>query len=497
MSPQRLTSRRQVASMISLLIGLALGLAFVSPSTAVVGAPWSAGAGRWPTVVVSNTGAVAAWVAKSSAASPYNRVVVCVMKAGGSTCAHKTTLSYTWGPTPPGPQILGNTRPAVSVFGPYVRVAVAGSVFGTGLGVAVWTSIDGGITFAGPHEAGIIQENLGGLVFNNCGFCSPRLYAWSQNYAGGAMVSVLDPAGNATLGSVVVDATARYSTPGGGLVVAPNGDLFLVAETSTEVRVYRALAFTDELNPANWTRVLTASGEELGNLWTEGLFTNLISYPGQYLSLVTNRASDGAPRVRRWTGSAFTSVLTVPSGSGYKHPVTAAVDGTGRTWVFNTSPDSTSLIVARPVKTSVGAFTRIVPYSSTGFNIGDQAASLTGNGYGLYAYVVNNGGGSFTQRFVALKVPHSVSVKAPKSATVHRYTLTLTLPRSEVAGAKMTIKVTSAGKTTTLKSAITIPVTGVYKLSVRPTQKGTVYRAYVGAGGWWTARTVSITLNPR
>ena len=492
MSPYRLSSRRRARSIFAIVIGLALGLAFVSPSSAVVGTPWSAGAGRWPTVVVSNTGAVAAWVAKSSAASPYNRVVVCVMKAGGSTCAHKTTLSYTWGPTP---QILGNTRPAVSVFGPNVRVAVAGSVFGTGLGVAVWTSIDGGITFAGPHEAGIIQENLGGLVFNNCGFCSPRLYAWSQNYAGGAMVSVLDPAGNATLGSVVVDATARYSTPGGGLVVAPNGDLFLVAETSTEVRVYRALAFTDELNPANWTRVLTASGEELGNLWTEGLFTNLTSHPGQYLSLVTNRASDGAPRVRRWTGSAFTSVLTVPSGSGYKHAVTAAVDGTGRTWVFNTSPDSTSLIVARPVKTSVGAFTRIVPYSSTGFNIGDQAASLTGNGYGLYAYVVNNGGGNFTQRFVALKVPHSVSVKAAASATVHRYTLTVTIPPSEVPGAKMTIKVISAGKTTTLKSAF--PANVVYKLTVRPTKKGTVYQVSVGAGGWWTARTATLTLNPR
>ena len=494
MSPYRLSSRRRARSIFAIVIGLALGLAFVSPSSAVVGTPWSAGAGRWPTVVVSNTGAVAAWVAKSSAASPYNRVVVCVMKAGGSTCAHKTTLSYTWGPTP---QILGNTRPAVSVFGPNVRVAVAGSVFVTGLGVAVWTSSDGGITFAGPHEAGIIQENLGGLVFNNCGFCSPRLYAWSQNYAGGAMVSVLDPAGNATLGSVVVDATARYSTPGGGLVVAPNGDLFLVAETSTEVRVYRALAFTDELNPANWTRVLTASGEELGNLWTEGLFTNLTSHPGQYLSLVTNRASDGAPRVRRWTGSAFTSVLTVPSGSGYKHAVTAAVDGTGRTWVFNTSPDSTSLIVARPVKTSVGAFTRIVPYSSTGFNIGDQAASLTGNGYGLYAYVVNNGGGNFTQRFVALKVPHSVSVKAAASATVHRYTLTVTIPPSEVPGAKMTIKVISAGKTTTLKSAIAIPANGVYKLTVRPTKKGTVYQVSVGAGGWWTARTATLTLNPR
>jgi hypothetical protein len=492
MSPYPLSSRRRVRSIFAIVIGLALGLAFVSPSSAVVGTPWSAGAGRWPTVVVSNTGAVAAWVAKSSAASPYNRVVVCVMKAGGSTCAHKTTLSYTWGPTP---QILGNTRPAVSVFGPNVRVAVAGSVFVTGLGVAVWTSSDGGITFAGPHEAGIIQENLGGLVFNNCGFCSPRLYAWSQNYAGGAMVSVLDPAGNATLGSVVVDATARYSTPGGGLVVAPNGDLFLVAETSTEVRVYRALAFTDELNPANWTRVLTASGEELGNLWTEGLFTNLTSHPGQYLSLVTNRASDGAPRVRRWTGSAFTSVLTVPSGSGYKHAVTAAVDGTGRTWVFNTSPDSTSLIVARPVKTSVGAFTRIVPYSSTGFNIGDQAASLTGNGYGLYAYVVNNGGGNFTQRFVALKVPHSVSVKAAASATVHRYTLTVTIPPSEVPGAKMTIKVISAGKTTTLKSAF--PANVVYKLTVRPTKKGTVYQVSVGAGGWWTARTATLTLNPR
>lgn len=492
MSPYRLSSRRRARSIFAIVIGLALGLAFVSPSSAVVGTPWSAGAGRWPTVVVSNTGAVAAWVAKSSAASPYNRVVVCVMKAGGSTCAHKTTLSYTWGPTP---QILGNTRPAVSVFGPNVRVAVAGSVFVTGLGVAVWTSSDGGITFAGPHEAGIIQENLGGLVFNNCGFCSPRLYAWSQNYAGGAMVSVLDPAGNATLGSVVVDATARYSTPGGGLVVAPNGDLFLVAETSTEVRVYRALAFTDELNPANWTRVLTASGEELGNLWTEGLFTNLTSHPGQYLSLVTNRASDGAPRVRRWTGSAFTSVLTVPSGSGYKHAVTAAVDGTGRTWVFNTSPDSTSLIVARPVKTSVGAFTRIVPYSSTGFNIGDQAASLTGNGYGLYAYVVNNGGGNFTQRFVALKVPHSVSVKAAASATVHRYTLTVTIPPSEVPGAKMTIKVISAGKTTTLKSAF--PANAVYKLTVRPTKKGTVYQVSVGAGGWWTARTATLTLNPR
>ena len=113
MSPQRLASPRRVMSMFALVIGLALGLAFVSPSTAVVGTPWSAGAGQWPTVVVSNTGAVAAWVAKSSAASPYNRVVVCVMKAGGSTCAHKTTLSYTWGPTPPGPQILGNTRPAV------------------------------------------------------------------------------------------------------------------------------------------------------------------------------------------------------------------------------------------------------------------------------------------------------------------------------------------------------------------------------------------------
>jgi hypothetical protein len=90
-----------------------------------------------------------------------------------------------------------------------------------------------------------------------------------------------------------------------------------------------------------------------------------------------------------------------------------------------------------------------------------------------------------------------VSVKAPKSATVHRYILTVTLPRSEVAGAKLTIKVTSAGKTTTLKSAIAVPSSGVYKLSVRPTLKGTVYRASVSAGGWWTARTVSITLNPR
>ena len=188
-------------------------------------------------------------------------------------------------------------------------------------------------------------------------------------------------------------------------------------------------------------------------------------------------------------------MLTVPSGSGYKHPVTAAVDGTGRTWVFNTSPDSTSLIVARPVKTSVGAFTRIVPYSSTGFNIGDQAASLTGNGYGLYAYVVNNGGGNFTQRFVALKVPHSVSVKAAASATVHRYTLTVTIPPSEVPGAKMTIKVISAGKTTTLKSAF--PANVVYKLTVRPTKKGTVYQVSVGAGGWWTARTATLTLNPR
>jgi len=383
------------------------------------------------------------------------------------------------------------------VQGNYVRVAVAGSVFGPGLGVAVWTSFDGGLTFTGPVLAGIVQENLGGLVFNECLFCSPRLYAWSLNYAGGAMVSVLDPAGPVILGSVVVDAAARYSTPGGGLAVASNGDLLLAAYLSNEVRVYRALAAADPLQSANWTRVLTASGEELGNLWPEGL----VSTPGvttiKYLSLVTSRPSDGAPRVRRWTGSAFTSVLTVPSGSGYHHPVTAALDGTGRTWVFNTSPDSTSLIVARPVKTAVGPFTRIVPYSSTGFNIGDPAASLGGNGYGLYAYAVNNGGGNFTQRFVALKVPHTVSVKAPTSATVHRYTLTVTLPSSEVAGAKLTIKVTSAGKTTTLKSAIAIPVTGVYKLSVRPTLKGTVYRASISAGGWWTARTVPITLNPR
>jgi len=495
MSPQRLTSRRQVASMISLLIGLTLGLAFVSPSSAIVATPWSAGAGHWPTVVVSPTGAVTAWVTKSAPASADDRVVVCVMKAGGSTCAHKTTLSYTWGP--PKPQIAGNTRPAVSVLNNQVRVAVAGSLVGPGLGVAVWTSLDGGLTFTGPVEAGVVQENLGGLVFNNCGFCSSRLYAWSKDYAGGAMVSVLDPAGPATLGSVVVDAAARYSTPGGGLALASNGDLLLAVQTSTEVRVYRALEAADPLQSANWTRVLTASGEELGNQWTEGLVATPSVEMIKYLSLVTNRASDNAPRVRRWTGSAFTSVLTVAAGSGYKHPVTAALDGTGRTWVFNTSPDSTSLIVARPVKTTVGSFTRIVPYVSAQFNITGPAASLGGTGYGLYGYVVDGGGGKFTQRFVALKVPHSVSVKAPKSATVHRYTLTLTLPRSEVAGAKMTIKVTSAGKTTTLKSAITIPVTGVYKLSVRPTQKGTVYRAYVGAGGWWTARTVSITLNPR
>ena len=168
--------------MISLLIGLTLGLAFVSPSSAIVATPWSAGAGHWPTVVVSPTGAVTAWVTKSAPASADDRVVVCVMKAGGSTCAHKTTLSYTWGP--PKPQIAGNTRPAVSVLNNQVRVAVAGSLVGPGLGVAVWTSLDGGLTFTGPVEAGVVQENLGGLVFNNCGFCSSRLYAWSKDYAG-------------------------------------------------------------------------------------------------------------------------------------------------------------------------------------------------------------------------------------------------------------------------------------------------------------------------
>jgi hypothetical protein len=268
-------------------------------------------------------------------------------------------------------------------------------------------------------------------------------------------------------------------------------------QTSTEVRVYRASHLADPLQSGNWTRVLTAPGEELGNEWTEGLVSTNSFLGNQYLSLVTNRASDGAPRVRRWTGSAFTSVLTVAAGSGYKHPVTAALDGTGRTWVFNTSPDSTSLIVARPVKTTVGSFTRVVPYVSAQFNITGPAASLDGAGYGLYGYVVDGGGGNFTQRFVALKVPHSVSVKAPKSPTVHRYTLTVTVPSSEVAGAKMTIKVTSAGKTTTLKSAIAVPANGVYKLSVRPTKKGTVYQVSVGAGGWWTAKTATITLNPR
>ena len=495
MSPQRLTSRRQVASMISLLIGLTLGLAFVSPSSAVVATPWSAGAGHWPTVVVSPTGAVAAWVTKSAPASADDRVVVCVMKAGGSTCAHKTTLSYTWGPFP---QIAGLTRPAVQVVGKQVRVAIAGSTFSSDLGVAVWTSLDGGTTFNGPVLAGLVQQNLGGLVFSHCGLCVDRLYAWSKDFVGGAMVSILDPSGPSTLGIVVVDAAAKLSTVGGGFATDfVNGDLLLAVQTSKEVRVYRAPHQADPLQSANWTRVLTASGEELGNEWTEGLVSTNSWIGDQYLSLVTNRASDNAPRVRRWTGSAFTSVLTVAAGSGYKHPVTAALDGTGRTWVFNTSPDLTSLIVARPVKTTVGSFTRVVPYVSAQFNITGPAASLGGTGYGLYGYVVDGGGGKFTQRFVALKVPHSVSVKAPKSATVHRYTLTLTLPRSEVAGAKMTIKVTSAGKTTTLKSAITIPVTGVYKLSVRPTQKGTVYRVYVGAGGWWTARTVSITLNPR
>jgi len=495
MSPYRLSSRRRARSIFAIVIGLALGLAFVSPSSAVVGTPWSAGAGHWPTVVVSPTEAVAAWVTKSSAASPDNRVVVCVMKPGGNACSHKTTLPYTWGPTP---QIAGLTHPTVQVVGNQVRVAVAGSTFGSDLGVAVWTSQDAGITFNGPVLAGLVQQNLGGLAFSHCGLCVDRLYAWSKDYVGGAMVSVLDPNGPVTLGSVVVDSAAKLSTVGEGFATdSLNGDLLLAVQTNTEVRVYLASHLADPFQSANWTRVLTAPGEELGNEWTEGLVSTNSFFGDQYLSLVTNRASDGAPRVRRWTGSAFTSVLTVPSGSGYKHPVTAAPDGTGRTWVFNTSPDSTSLIVARPVKTAVGPFTRIVPYSSSEFNITDPAASLSGNGYGIYAYAVNNGGGSFTQRFAALKVPHTVSIKAPKSSSAHFYTLTVTVPSSEVAGAKMTIKVISAGKTTTLKSAIAIPANGVYKLTVRPTKKGTVYQVSVGAGGWWTARTATLTLNPR
>jgi len=481
--------------MFGIVIGLALGLAFVNPSSAVVGTPWSAGAGHWPTVVVSPTGAVAAWVTKSAPASPDNRVVVCAMKAGGSACAHKTTLSYTWGPVP---QIAGLTHPAVQVVGDQVRVAVAGSTFSSDLGVAVWTSQDGGTTFNGPVLAGLVQQNLGGLAFSHCGLCVDRIYAWSKDYVGGAMVSLLNPSGPVTLGIVVVDAAAKLSTVGEGFATdSVNGDLLLAVQTNTEVRVYLASHLADPFQSANWTRVLTAPGEELGNEWTEGLVSTNSFFGDQYLSLVTNRASDGAPRVRRWTGSAFTSVLTVATGSGYKHPVTAAPDGTGRTWVFNTSPDSTSLIVARPVKTAVGSFTRIVPYVSAQFNITGPAASLFGNGYGIYAYVVNNGGGSFTQRFVALKVPHTVSLKAAASATAHRYTLTVAIPPSEVAGGKLTITVTSGGKTTTLKSAIAVPVTGVYKLSVRPTSKGTVYRASVSAGGWWTAKTVSLTLNPR
>jgi len=481
--------------MFPIVIGLALGLAFVSPSSAVVGTSWSAGAGHWPTVVVSPTGAVAAWVTKSSAASPDNQVVVCVMKAGGSACAHKTTLAYNYGPVP---QIAELTHPAVQVVGNQVRVAVAGSAFSSDLGVAVWTSQDGGATFTGPVLAGLVQQNLGGLVFSHCGFCVDRLYAWSKDYVGGAMVSVLDANGPVTLGIVVVDAAAKLSTVGGGFATDfATGDLLLAVQAGTEVRVYRAPHQADPLQSGNWTRVLTAPGEELGNEWTEGLVSTSTFIGNQYLSLVTDRVSDGAPRVRRWTGSAFTSVLTVATGSGYKHPVTAAPDGTGRTWVFNTSPDSTSLIVARPVKTAVGSFTRIVPYVSAQFNITGPAASLSGNGYGIYAYVVNNGGGNFTQRFVALKVPHTVSFKAAASATVHRYTLTVTIPPSEIAAGKLTITVISAGKTTVLKDAIAVPANGMYTLSVRPTSKGTVYRAAVSAGGWWTAKTATLTLNPR
>jgi len=477
--------------MIAILIGLALGLAFVSPSSAVVGPAWSAGSGHWPTVVVSPTGAVAAWVTKSSAASPDNRVVVCKMNAGGSTCAHKTTLAYNWGPIP---QIVGDTRPALQVLNNYVRVAVAGSIFPKGEGVAVWTSIDGGVTFKGPVLAGTVQENLGGLQFSQCGLCQNRLYAWTNDYAGGAMVSILDPTGPSTLGTVVVDKAARFSTPGGGLAMTTNGDLFLVAQTSTEVRVYRVLAADDPLQAANWKRVLAVPGEELSTLWTEGFATSAPLEPKQYLSLVTNRASDGAPRVRRWTGSAFSKVLTVAAGSGYKHPATAALDGAGRTWVFNTSPDSKSLIVARPVTTTaVGAFTRVVPYVSAQFNITGPAASLGGNGYGLYGYVVDGGGGMFTQRFVALKVPHTVSLTATKSATPHRYTLKVTTPKPEQ-GAKGTFTVTAGGKTTTLTGGVV--VAGVLQFSVRPTIRS-VYRVSVKANGWWTARTVTITLNPR
>ena len=462
------------------------GIIALPSADAVVGRPsWSAGQGRWPAVAVTPAAGYAAWIYRASP-NAHDRVVkVCRMPAGGAACSHVASL-----PIPAGVNdfFLGDTRPTLRVAGSTVKVAAAGTYSGPGIQVWVWTSTNGGVTFGSPVAVGPVQTDLGGLVFG-----PQYLYGWSAGAPGGTWVSVMNPANPscAECGSVIVSPSFQLGTQTGGVIVRANGDLFLVAaDFAPRVRVWRLAAGLSAKTAANWKVILTGGGEELASLWTEGLVAN-----GNAVSLLTDRASDRALRVRRLVGSAFAAPVTIAKING-DGPATA-IDGLGHTYVY--SQGVTSRIIGRLVSTSAGAPFRVLPTTNAIDLLTAPVAALGGSGYGIYGYGIDSGSNVSTQRFVPFRVPHALTLTATKSTTIHRYLLRVSIPVAEVPGSPGHVSLTIAahhGAISTILTSVAVPTSGVLTLSVRPTTT-TAYTATVVANGWWTARAASLPLNPR
>jgi hypothetical protein len=256
---------------------------------------------------------------------------VCVLARGGHTCTHRTVLNTLSDDSMDGtPQVYALAHDTIVVLVPTCCDA-EDSTTGDDL---LFTSTNGGTSFAAPDRVGSVGVGSAALIAGNIVFAGPNAHI-------GLQVESIPDNATAGPGSTAVPIDEQ---PGSVAVANYKGGALIAADMGGPVKVVYAPAGDDFNATASYKTVETFDGEELLGLSGNALLTQ-------------QSTGDNHVQVRFFNGTTFSAPHNVPTLAGHELGLWTTIDKDphGVTHVFSEFSFGTPSYALEENSTTTGA----------------------------------------------------------------------------------------------------------------------------------------------